>query len=90
MGRGRLTPRDGGWAVVNYDTLPGEIRPDLGLGVGLQRECFLKGTIHELGHAFGLPHIGPDLVPQAGQLADGPEQLRLRRAEPRPTPTRST
>jgi WD40-like Beta Propeller Repeat len=59
--RGIGSPRDGGWAIVNYDTIPGEIRPDLSLGTGFNSEYFLKGTIHELGHAFGLHHTGPNL-----------------------------
>ena len=52
--------RDGGTSIVNYDTLAGEIRPDLDPFEGFNGDYFLKGTIHELGHAFGLPHIGPD------------------------------
>ncbi len=59
---GRGCSRDGGDAIVNYDTIPGEIRPDLGPATGFNKEYFLKGTMHELGHAFGLPHIGPDLA----------------------------
>ncbi len=57
---GAGSPRDGGSAIVNYDTIPGEIRPDLNPSAGFNGDYFLKGTIHELGHAFGLPHIGPD------------------------------
>jgi Tol biopolymer transport system component len=52
--------RDGGSAIVNYDTIPGEIRPDMDPASGFNKEYFLKGTMHELGHAFGLPHMGPD------------------------------
>jgi predicted Zn-dependent protease len=52
---------DGGSAIVNYDTIPGEIRPDLNPSEGFNGDYFLKGTIHELGHALGLPHIGPDV-----------------------------
>jgi len=55
----------GGGAIVNYDTIAGEIRPDLNPAAGFNAEYFLKGTIHELGHALGLPHIGPD--PSLGQ-----------------------
>lgn len=54
------SPRDGGSAIVNYDTIPGAIRPDLNPSEGFNADYFLKGTIHELGHALGLPHIGPD------------------------------
>lgn len=57
--RGTGDPRDGGWAMVNYDTIQGEIRSDIGVEQGFNRDYFLKGTIHELGHAFGLPHVGP-------------------------------
>jgi hypothetical protein len=59
-GEGFGCARDGGSAVVNYDTIPGEIRPDLGLEMGFNSAYFLKGTVHELGHAFGLSHLGPD------------------------------
>ncbi len=64
--------RDGGGAIVNYDSLPGEIRPDLNPSSGFNAESFLKGTIHELGHAFGLPHIGPDPALGLGNSLMGP------------------
>ena len=59
---GRGDSRDGGRALVNYDTLPGEISPALSLNEGFNARYFLKGTIHELGHALGLPHTGPDVT----------------------------
>jgi hypothetical protein len=62
---------EGGGAIVNYDTLPGEIRLDQGLGVGFNADYFLKGTIHELGHALALPHIGPDLSLKRGNSLMG-------------------
>ena len=64
--------RDGGWSIVNYESLPGEIRPDLGLAAGFNAVIYLKGTVHELGHAFGLPHIGPDLSLKLGNSLMGP------------------
>ena len=64
--------REGGWAIVNYDTIPGEIRPDLGLDEGFNGKYFLKGTVHELGHAFGLPHAGPDIPLGLGNTLMGP------------------
>ena len=70
--RGSGSSLDGGWAMVNYDTIPGEIRPDIGLVEGFNAQYFLKGTIHELGHAFGLPHIGPDLSLGLGNSLMGP------------------
>src|SRR5258706_6151682 len=69
---GSGNPRDGGRAMVNYDTIPGEIRPDLSLVTGFNGEFFLKGAIHELGHAFGLPHVGPDLELGLGNSLMGP------------------
>jgi hypothetical protein len=66
------SPREGGWAMVNYDTLPGEYRPDLGPAEGFNGRVFLKGAIHELGHAFGLPHIGPDIGLGLGNSLMGP------------------
>lgn len=62
----------GGHAMVNYDSIAGDIRPDLGLAEGFNAEFFLKGCIHELGHAFGLPHIGPDVFLGLGNTLMGP------------------
>jgi hypothetical protein len=70
--RGSGCSRDGGAAIVNYDAIPGELRPDLDPAAGFNREYFLKGTLHELGHAFGLPHIGPDLTIGLGNSLMGP------------------
>ncbi len=64
--------RDGGGAIVNYDTIPGAIRPDINPSSGFNAEYFLKGTIHELGHALGLPHIGPDPALGRGNSLMGP------------------
>lgn len=69
---GAGNPRDGGWAIVNYDSSPGELRPDLALAEGFNGKFFLKGTIHELGHAFGLPHVGPDPALNLGNTLMGP------------------
>jgi hypothetical protein len=82
---GAGNPRDGGWAMVNYDTVPGEIRTDLGLAEGFNGEYFLKGTIHELGHAFGLPHLGPDVSLGLGNSLMGPATVvYARRHYPKP------
>lgn len=70
MGRGN--PRDGGFAIINYDTVPGEIRPDLQLTEGFNFEYKLKSTIHELAHGFGLPHMGPDPTLDLGNSLMGP------------------
>jgi hypothetical protein len=77
--------RGGGWALVNYDTIPGEIRPDLGLAQGFNADYFLKGTIHELGHALGLPHIGPDPSLRMGNSLMGANMdAYLERKQPDP------
>jgi hypothetical protein len=75
--------RDGGFATVNYDTIPGEIRPDLGLEVGFNSEYYLKGTVHELGHALGLWHIGPDPSLNMGNSLMGANQsVYIERKQP--------
>jgi hypothetical protein len=51
--------RTGGTAFVNYLNAPGEIRITDELGSPFLVQFALKGAIHELGHAFGLPHVGP-------------------------------
>jgi hypothetical protein len=40
--RGSGNSRDGGWAMVNYDTIPGELRSDAGLAEGFNAQYFLK------------------------------------------------
>ncbi len=41
--RGCGCARDGGSAIVNYDTIPGEIRPDLGLEMGFNSRVLPQG-----------------------------------------------
>jgi len=41
---------------------------------GFHEEYHLKGLIHELGHAFGLPHIGPREADGFGNTVMGPNQ----------------
>jgi hypothetical protein len=50
---------EGGTAFVNFPSLPGDIKENDDLGSPFLTEIALKGCIHELGHAFGLPHNGP-------------------------------
>ncbi len=69
---GAGNPREGGWAMINYDTVPGEIRPDLQLTEGFNFEYKLKSTIHELAHGLGLPHMGPDPTLNLGNSLMGP------------------
>lgn len=69
---GTGNPLEGGWAMINYDTVPGDIRPDLQLTEGFNFEYKLKSTIHELAHGFGLPHMGPDPTLGLGNSLMGP------------------
>ena len=81
--RGSGSAIHGGAAAVKYDTIPGEIRPDLGLEVDFNSAYFLKGTIHELGHAFGLPHTGPDPSLGLGDSLMGPNvDVYIKRKQP--------
>lgn len=52
--------RNGGAAFINYySKFPGQINLGAEMGDGFNREMSLKASVHELGHAFGLPHTGP-------------------------------
>ncbi len=70
--RGTGDARNGGWSMVNYDTLRGEIRPDISLTEGFNYEYKMKSTVHELCHALGLPHTGPDPTLGLGNSLMGP------------------
>jgi hypothetical protein len=69
----------GGWAVCNFDTTPGVIDPQAKLGADFLEKLTLKGMIHELGHGFRLPHIGPLLRDNAGNTLMGPTHVNYRR-----------
>lgn len=71
--RGEGDSREGGWALVGYSAAPGEIRVGSDLGGGFNDEFTLKGCIHELGHALGLPHIGPSPRRGLGNSLMGPQ-----------------
>lgn len=70
--RGIGNSRDGGSAMMSYDATPGEIRPGFGLLKGFNGDYRLKERIHELGHALGLPHAGPDRELRMGNTLMGP------------------
>jgi hypothetical protein len=70
--RGAGDSRGGGWAILNYDSSPGEIRLNQDIAAGFHHDVFLKGSIHELGHALGLPHLGPRLKQDLGNSLMGP------------------
>jgi hypothetical protein len=72
----------GGWAVCNFDTAPGRINPTEPLGSDFLEELALKGMLHELGHGFQLPHIGPLKRDNAGNTLMGPTHAHFRRVAP--------
>lgn len=69
----------GGLSQVNYANLPGEIRRDADIGNTFLAELTLKGTIHEFGHALGLPHNGPLLKRDLGMPLMGATIANYRR-----------
>jgi hypothetical protein len=72
----------GGWAVCNLDTTPGRIDPAAQLGADFLEKIALKGMIHELGHGFQLPHIGPLKREGPGNTLMGPTHINFRRVVP--------
>jgi hypothetical protein len=76
---GGFGPQIGGWAVCNFDTTPGRIDPAEPLGSDFLESIFLKGMIHELGHGFQLPHVGPLRRDNAGNTLMGPTHANFRR-----------
>lgn len=77
--RGSGNPSDGGSSVVRYSTLPGKIELDRQPLEGFHQEYHLKGIMHELGHAFGLPHVGPRKADGFGNTLMGPNQTEWSR-----------
>lgn len=72
----------GGWSVCNFDTTPGRIDSKASLGSEFLEKLTLKGMIHELGHGFQLPHIGPLRADDAGNTLMGPTHVNFRRVAP--------
>ena len=72
----------GGWSVCNFDTTPGRIDPAAPLGSDFLEKLTLKGMLHELGHGFQLPHIGPLKRDDAGNTLMGPTHHNFRRVIP--------
>jgi len=65
--------------VCNYDTRQGKIDPAKSLGSPFLVDLTLKGMIHELGHGFQLPHIGPRKKDASGNSLMGPNHESFRR-----------
>ena len=76
---GGFGPEIGGWSVCNFDTTPGRIDPAAPLGSDFLETLTLKGMLHELGHGFQLPHIGPLQRDKAGNTLMGPTHYNYRR-----------
>ena len=74
-GRGGGDALRGGAATARFYTEEGEIRVGEDLAGGFPREIMLKGAIHELGHALGLPHIGPRDSDKLGNCLMGPVNM---------------
>ncbi|HWA98967.1 MAG TPA: hypothetical protein VG713_10765, partial [Pirellulales bacterium] len=71
--RGGGNVQRGGDATAGYLALPGDVRSDVEMAAGFHRTLLLKGDMHEFGHAFGLPHIGPQIKkPTLGNSLMGP------------------
>src|SRR5688572_23085217 len=79
---GGFGPEIGGWSVCNFDTTPGPIDPAAPLGADFLERIALKGMIHELGHAFQLPHVGPLKRDDAGNTLMGPTHQNYHRVAP--------
>jgi hypothetical protein len=69
----------GGLSQVNYTNLPGEISVEDKLASPLLKDLTLKGTIHEFGHALGLPHNGPLIKEDLGMPLMGATIANYRR-----------
>ena len=79
---GGFGPQIGGWAVCNFTTSPGRINPAAPLGSDFLEKLALKGMLHELGHGFQLPHMGPLKRDNAGNTLMGPTHASYRRVMP--------
>ena len=71
-GRGGGNSIRGGTSTAYLFPDKGSFNPDDLLADGLLFDIKLKGGIHELGHAFGLPHIGPRNKDNMGNSLMGP------------------
>jgi hypothetical protein len=71
-GRGAGNAVRGGTSTAYFYTDAGTIKPGADLNSAFLNTIKLKGAIHELGHALGLPHIGPRDFDDLGNSLMGP------------------
>jgi len=85
-GRGSGNFQRGGVSTAYLYTAPGEVKTTDDLASEFLVELRLKGAIHELGHALGLPHIGPKNRDHLGNSLMGPiNKVYFSRANPEET-----
>ncbi len=77
--RGSGSAGVGGLSEVKYVNLPGEISTKDKLANPFLTKLTFKGTIHEFGHALGLPHNGPLVKRDLGMPLMGATILSYRR-----------
>jgi hypothetical protein len=69
----------GGLSQVNYVNLPGKIAVGDKMARPFLKELTFKGTVHEFGHALGLPHNGPLVTRDLGMPLMGATIFNYRR-----------
>lgn len=70
--RGGGNVQEGGTCFANYHDGQGNIKVTDELGAGLAEKIKLKSIIHELTHALGLGHVGPNESLDLGNTLMGP------------------
>ena len=70
--RGGGNVQNGGTSFGNYKDASGPIKIDAELASGVPEQINMKSLIHELTHALGLGHIGPDTEDNLGNSLMGP------------------
>jgi hypothetical protein len=84
-GRGAGNAMRGGTSTAYFYSDPGTIKPGADLNSEFLRSIKLKGAIHELGHALGLPHFGPRDFDDLGNALMGPVNKSYAKKHPNDT-----